>query len=85
MLSAYYLLTWCLLLSDAVASIIQHRSSRDDSHGHPWIDHDKVVAFLQDSSDTAFAGGMERTYNPRLLVTGGCDPYPAVDAAGALG
>lgn len=55
----------------------------DDSGGHPWINHDAVVPFTQKAS--VVGGSLELRFNPFLFVSGGCDPYPAVDAQGNLG
>ncbi|KAF4774738.1 NPP1 domain-containing protein [Colletotrichum scovillei] len=80
---AQHLLTVCLLFSEAALAAILPRGG-DDSGGHPWANHDMITPFKQDSSPGT-DGRLERRFNPFLAVTGGCDPYPAVDASGALG
>ncbi|KAL0938161.1 npp1 domain protein [Colletotrichum truncatum] len=71
------------LLWEGIASSLLPRGG-DDSGGHEWIDHDKVVAFSQNASP-GLEGQLELRFNPNLFVDGGCDPYPAVDANGNLG
>ncbi|KAF4924055.1 hypothetical protein CGCVW01_v004328 [Colletotrichum viniferum] len=82
-LRAQYLLTTCLFFSEAAVSAILPRDG-DDYAGHPEVNHDQVAAFKQDSSP-GIDGRLELMFNPLLVVTGGCDPYPAVDANGGLG
>ncbi|KXH69474.1 NPP1 domain-containing protein [Colletotrichum salicis] len=72
----------CLALSQSVASSLLPREG-DDSGGHTWINHDAVVPFTQKPS--VVGGSLELRFNPFLYVSGGCDPYPAVDAQGNLG
>ncbi|KAK2740061.1 npp1 domain-containing protein [Colletotrichum kahawae] len=82
-LRARYLLTVCLFFSEVAVSAILPRDG-DDYAGHPEVNHDEVAAFKQDSSP-GIDGRLELMFNPQLVVTGGCDPYPAVDANGGLG
>ncbi|KAK1520772.1 NPP1 domain-containing protein [Colletotrichum costaricense] len=49
-----------------------------------WIDHDKVAA-LNEATSLGLEGQLQLRFNPELFVSGGCDPYPAVDAFGSLG
>lgn len=56
----------------------------DNYGGHPTINHNAVIALPQMTS-SGFAGQLESKYNPLLFVSGGCDPYPAVNADGSLG
>ncbi|KXH42564.1 NPP1 domain-containing protein [Colletotrichum nymphaeae SA-01] len=56
----------------------------DNYGGHPTINHNAVIALPQMTS-SGFAGQLEAKYNPLLFVSGGCDPYPAVNADGSLG
>ncbi|KAK1507577.1 NPP1 domain-containing protein [Colletotrichum tamarilloi] len=72
----------CLLLSNGAISALLPRG--DDAGIHPWIDHDRVTAFSQNASP-GLEGQLELRFNPDLYVSGGCDPYPAVDATGSLG
>ncbi|KAI8245531.1 hypothetical protein K4K57_005963 [Colletotrichum sp. SAR 10_99] len=73
----------CLLLLRCVTSSVLPRAG-DDAGGHNWIDHDKVVPFTQNASP-GFDGQLELRFNPNLYVSGGCDPYAAVDSSGNLG
>lgn len=73
----------CLLFSELALSSLLPRAG-DDAGGHNWIDHDKVVPFTQNASP-GLEGQLELRFNPDLYVSGGCDPYAAVDAMGNLG
>ncbi|KAK1974087.1 necrosis inducing protein-domain-containing protein [Colletotrichum cereale] len=72
-----------IVLSQCVSSSVLPRKG-DDPQGHKWINHDAVAAFPQSQSD-GLTGDMELRFNPALWVSGGCDPYPAVDRDGNLG
>ncbi|TDZ36911.1 hypothetical protein C8035_v006411 [Colletotrichum spinosum] len=72
-----------LLFSKAMSSALLPRDG-DDYGGHNKIDHDKAVAFTQNPAG-GLDGQLELRFNPYLFVSGGCDPYPAVDASGNLG
>ncbi|KXH60743.1 NPP1 domain-containing protein [Colletotrichum salicis] len=73
----------CLVLFRGVASSILPRAN-DNANGHQWINHDAVVPFTQSAAD-GLGGDLELRFNPYLWVSGGCDPYPAVDGEGNLG
>ncbi|KAH0422561.1 npp1 domain protein [Colletotrichum camelliae] len=83
MLRNFQPLLGCLLLSRCVVSSILPRAG-DDAGGHNWLDHDKIVPFTQNASP-GFDGQLELRFNPNLYVSGGCDPYAAVDSSGNLG
>lgn len=46
------------------------------------ISHDAVVGFTEAVPDTV-AGALMLKYKPKLKVTNGCVPFPAVDAEGS--
>ncbi|KAK1707782.1 necrosis inducing protein-domain-containing protein [Colletotrichum lupini] len=70
-------------LSHAILTSVLPRGG-DDYGGHPTINHDAVIALPQMTS-SGFAGHLESQFNPLLFVSGGCDPYPAINAGGNLG
>ena len=45
------------------------------------ISHDAVIGFAEAVPDTV-AGNLMLKYRPKLKVTNGCVPFPAVDAEG---
>lgn len=45
------------------------------------ISHDAVIGFTEAVPDTV-AGDLMLKYKPKLKVTNGCVPFPAVDAQG---
>lgn len=45
------------------------------------ISHDAVIGFTEAVPDTV-AGNLMLKYKPKLKVTNGCVPFPAVDAEG---
>lgn len=45
------------------------------------ISHDAVIGFTEAVPDTV-AGSLMLKYKPKLKVTNGCVPFPAVDAEG---
>ncbi|KAK6215745.1 NLP3 protein [Colletotrichum tabaci] len=69
---------------DEIGKVTSFNCWRDDDSGQSWIGHDQVVA-LPEKADVGFEGQVELRFNPYLFVSGGCDPYPAVDATGSLG
>ncbi|KAE9567582.1 hypothetical protein CGMCC3_g16265 [Colletotrichum fructicola] len=79
---AVWPLLGCLLFNTVASSVLPR--GQDDSGGHNWIDHDKVVALTQNASP-GVDGQLELRFSPFLYVAGGCDPYPATDASGNLG
>ncbi|KXH31548.1 NPP1 domain-containing protein [Colletotrichum simmondsii] len=72
----------CLFIHGALSSVLPR--GNDDYAGHPTLGHDKIVPLTQ-SASTGLEGQLELRFNPFLYVSGGCDPYPAVDATGNLG
>ncbi|KAF4810812.1 hypothetical protein CGCSCA5_v010429 [Colletotrichum siamense] len=72
------------LRTSVTASSARPTSTSTDDVALSWIDHDKVAALTQNASP-GLEGQLELRFNPDLYVSGGCDPYPAVDALGSLG
>lgn len=74
-LTNYLALALCALTSTSIAAPLERRAV---------INHDAVVGFPQ-TVPSGTLGSLYLKYKPFLQVSGGCVPFPAVDASGNTG